>query len=91
MALMQQNPYGLVGTREAFLSPPELKPFGAESRYVSCLRAIAPDAQHEKMIVFWGGQVNQFVDANADACKGAAYQPFPELPRMLSQIKSKAK
>src|SRR5262249_15963100 len=34
IAYLQSNPFGLVGAREASLSPPELKAFGTESRYV---------------------------------------------------------
>jgi hypothetical protein len=33
------------------------------------------------MAIFFGGEVNQFVDAAQDGCKGVAYEPFPELER----------
>jgi hypothetical protein len=88
MTFLQTNPYGLVGAREAALSPLELKPFGNESRYVACLRVAGPDWRKEKMIVYYGGAINQFIDAN-DVCKSAAYQPFPELPAMFAQLRSK--
>jgi hypothetical protein len=88
MTFLQTNPFGLVGTREASLSPPELKPFGNESRYVACLRAAGPDWRKEKMIVYYGGAINQFVDAS-EQCNGAAYQPYPELPAMFAQLRSK--
>ena len=88
MTFLQVNPYGLVGAREAALSAPELKAFGLENRYVVCLRAAGPDWQKEKMVVYFGGAINQFVDAG-EQCKGAAYQPFPELPTMFAQLRSK--
>jgi hypothetical protein len=88
MAFLQNNPFGLVGTREASLSPPELKPFGNESRYVACLRITAPDWRKDKMVVYYGGAINQFVDAT-ELCNGAAYQPFPELPAMFAQLRSR--
>ena len=88
MAFLRNNPFNLVGAREAALSPPELKPFGNESRYVACLRAAAPDWRKEKMIVYYGGVINQFIDAT-DQCQSAAYQPFPELPAMFAQLRSK--
>ena len=88
MTFLQNSPFGLVGTREAALSPPELKPFGNESRYVACLRAAGPDWHKEKMVVYYGGAINQFVDA-PEACKSATYQPFPELPAMFAQLRSK--
>ena len=88
MTFLQTNPYGLVGAREASLSPPELKPFGNENRYVACLRAAGPDWRKEKMIVYYGGAINQFVDAT-ELCNAATYQPFPELPAMFAQLRSK--
>lgn len=64
----------------AAISPPVLKPFGADNRYVVCLR-LSGNKPGEKMAIFFGGQVNQFVDAAQDICKGAAYEAFPELER----------
>jgi hypothetical protein len=87
MAFLRINPFNLVGAREAAVSPPELKPFGNESRYVACLRVAAPDWRKEKMIVYYGGAINQFVDAT-ELCNSAAYQPFPELPAMFAQLRS---
>jgi hypothetical protein len=63
----------------ASISPPMLKPFGIDNRYVVCVR-LSGNKPGEKMAVFYGGQLNQFVDAG-DVCKGAAYEPFPELER----------
>ena len=88
MTVLRTNPFNLVGAREAALSPPELKPFGNESRYVACLRVAGPDWRKEKMIVYFGGAINQFVDAT-DLCKTAVYQPFPELPAMFAELRSK--
>lgn len=88
MAFLQNNPFGLVGTREAALSPPELKAFGNENRYVACLRVAGADWRKEKMVVYFGGAINQFVDAGAQ-CNGAAYQPYPELPALFAQLRSK--
>ena len=88
MTFLQVNPFGLVGTREAALSQPELKAFGNESRYVACLRVVGPDLRKDKMIVYFAGAINQFVDAG-ERCNGAAYQPFPELPTLFAQLRSK--
>lgn len=87
LTFLRTSPFGLVGAREASLSPPELKPFGNESRYVACLRVASPDWHKDKMIVYYGGAINQLVDAT-DVCNGAAYQPFPELPSMFAQLRS---
>jgi hypothetical protein len=64
----------------AAISPPMLKPFGSDNRYVVCVR-LSGNKPGEKMAIFFGGEVNQFVDAGQDGCKGAAYEPFPELER----------
>ena len=88
ISFLQNNPSGLIGAREAALSPPELKAFGNESRYVACVRVAGPDWRKDKMIVYFGGAINQFIDAG-EQCNGAAYQPFPELPAMYAQLRSK--
>jgi hypothetical protein len=64
----------------AAISPPVLKPFGTDNRYVVCVR-LSGNKPGEKMAIFFGGELNQFVDAVEDGCKGAAYEPFPELER----------
>jgi hypothetical protein len=89
MTFVQANAYGMAGAISAELSPPVLKPFGTDSRYVACVRAAGPNWRKEKMVVFYGGEINQFVDATEEACKDAAYTPFPELPAMLAQLKKK--
>ena len=89
VAFLLNNPFGLVGAREAALSAPELKAFGRDSRYVACLRVAGPDWRKEKMIVYFAGAINQFVDAASEQCGTAAYQPLPELPAMFAQLKSR--
>lgn len=91
MSFLQTDPTALIGVREAALSAPELRPFGTESRYVSCLRAHGPDWSKEKMIIFFAGAINQYVDATSDACAKAAYQPFPEIVTLLNQLGGKKK
>jgi len=97
MTFLQTNAVGMVGVTSAQLAPPTLKPFGSESRYVACLNAAGADDirrqnwHKEKMFVFYGGEINQFVDATDEGCKGAPYAPFPELPAMLAQLRSKQK
>ena len=88
ISFLQNNPFGLVGARDASLSAPELKAFGNDSRYVACLQVAGTDWRKDKMIVYFGGAINQFVDAG-EQCKGAAYQPYPELPAMFAVLRSK--
>jgi hypothetical protein len=71
--------------RDAYVTEPALKPVGNDSRYVVCLRYNARDGSghymgdKEKMIFYFAGRLNQFIDATKDYCGNAAYQPFPEL------------
>ena len=97
MTFLQTNASGIVGTASAQLAPPTLRQFGSESRYVVCLNASGTDDirreswHKEKMFVFYAGEINQYVDATEEGCKGAAFAPFPELTAMLAQIRSKTK
>jgi hypothetical protein len=96
MTFLQTNAADIAGAVSAQLSPPALRSFGTESRYVACLNADGTDYRKqnwhkEKMFVFFGGEINQFVDATEEGCKGAAFAPFPELLTMLAQIRSKQK
>jgi hypothetical protein len=91
MTFLRTNASGMVGATSAQLAPPALRQFGSESRYVACLNAASADWHKEKMFVFYGGEINQFIDATEESCKGAPYAPFPELPAMLAQLRSKQK
>jgi hypothetical protein len=74
--------------RGAQVSDPVLKPVGREPRYASCVRYQARDADKRytelqtRIAYFFGGRLNQLVDANAEQCAGAAYKPFPELEKL---------
>lgn len=75
--------------RDPFISEPALKPFGKESRYVVCVRYNDGQSPHEKVAVYYGGSLNQFINATPEQCGGAAYQPFPELLRLPQRRKGK--
>jgi hypothetical protein len=87
LTYVQAHPADLVNAREASASAPALAQFGTESRYFMCLRATAPDWRKEKMVIFFSGRMNQFVDADSEHCGAAQYQPFPELVTELSNLK----
>jgi len=90
LAYVQAHPGELVNTRDASISAPSLKAFGSmESRYFVCLQANAADSRKEKLVIFFSGRINQFIDAEGGQCSGAAYQPFPELLAELRQLKEK--
>ena len=87
LTYVRAHPAELLNTREASISAPALTQFGTESRYFICLRATSPDWRKEKMVIFFGGRMNQFVDADNQHCGAAQYQPFPELMTELSNLK----
>ncbi len=76
------------GIRGAFLAPPALRQLGRDSRYVVCVRYDAKETggryagSKDYAAIFYAGSLNQYVEATAETCGGAAYQPFPELERL---------
>lgn len=73
-----------VKIKDAFISEPTLKPVGGMTHYVSCVRFNPRNTEGqyqgntERMALFLGGRLNQFLPADGAACAGAAYQRFPE-------------
>jgi hypothetical protein len=73
--------------REAEIAEPVLRQVNSTDRYVVCLRYNAKDTDGRYMgvkdtvAIYLHGRFNQLVDAEmtGDTCKGAAYEPFPEL------------
>ena len=69
----------------AMISDPALRPVGSEQRYTVCVRYTAHgtaynlSANAERIAVFYGGHLNQLVEATKEQCGNAAYKPFPEL------------
>jgi hypothetical protein len=68
--------------RNAMISPPVLKPVGQNQHYVSCVLLNGRNQHKEKAVIYFNGNINQFVDATPDECGGVDYQPFPELAKL---------
>jgi hypothetical protein len=84
----EQNP---IGIRDAAISEPALRQLENVERYVSCLRyTTRSGTQHERMVYFIGGQINQFVKTTPEQCSWANYTPFPELERICFGDKCKS-
>jgi len=81
-----------VGVRDAFISAPALKQIGGVERYVSCVRYTAKDdtgnyaPPSERAVYFYAGEITQITDDAKELCRGAAYQPWPELTRMCKEV-----
>jgi hypothetical protein len=74
--------------RNASISDPALAPVDKEQRYIVCLRYTPRDATRqytgatERIGYFYGGHLNQLVEASQGQCSKAAYKPFPELEKL---------
>jgi len=71
----------------AFVSDPVLRPVGKEQLYTACVRytshGVTPGeiGNAVRIAYFYGGHLNQLVEASKDQCGNAAYKPFPELDK----------
>lgn len=71
--------------RDAFISEPVLVPVGSDQRYAACVRYNARDlarryvGSKDRIAYFYGGHLNQLVEATPEQCGKADYKPFPEL------------
>jgi hypothetical protein len=81
MRVYLDNP---VRVRDAYISEPMLRPVGGATHYVSCVRYNPRNTQGqyegntERVALFLGGRLNQFLPASPELCGGVAYQRFPE-------------
>ena len=74
--------------KDAFVSEPALTPVGKDQRYMACVRLNARGYHREylgskdRIAYFFGGHLNQLVDASKEQCGNAAYKPFPEAEKL---------
>ncbi len=80
--------------RDAYITEPALVPVGKDSRYAVCIRSNSRDyhrnypGSKDRIAYFYGGHLNQLVDATKEQCGNAAYKPYPELEKLcLSEHK----
>jgi hypothetical protein len=70
--------------RGARIAPPVLKPVGGDNpHYVVCLVFNGHSEIKNKMALFLGGEITQFVDSAPEQCGDAVYQPFTELEQAM--------
>jgi hypothetical protein len=65
--------------RGAMISEPALKSVGPTEHYVVCVQFNPRSLIKTKAAVYLSGKMTQFIDATAEQCANAAYQPFKEL------------
>jgi hypothetical protein len=77
-----------VGVRDAAVAEPTQHTVGGHSRYVSCLRFSARDADgnypkaRERAVIYVDGRLDRIIEKPGDICAGATYAPFPELEKL---------
>src|ERR1700729_3200009 len=69
--------------RNSMIGSPVLKQVGASEHYVVCVMLNGRNQHKEKVVIYLGTDINQFVDATPGQCADAAYQPFKELAALL--------
>ena len=69
--------------RLSLIGAPVLKPVGASEHYIVCVMLNGRNQHKEKVVIYLGAIINQFVDATPGQCANAAYQPFKELAALL--------
>jgi hypothetical protein len=85
------------GIREPFISEPALRPVqGTTSRPVVCVRFNPKDQSGrytgtvEMAAVYHKQNLMSFTTSAGDLCKGASYQPYPELSKLCVHINCQA-
>jgi hypothetical protein len=79
--------------RNAYISDPVLRTAGKNERYVVCVRSDSRNAYKEytggkdRIGIFFGGHLNQLIDATKEQCGNAVYKPFPELEHLCQAKK----
>ena len=79
--------------RAAYISDPVLRPAGKDERYTVCVRSESRNASRQytgskdRIAFFYGGHLNQLIDATKEQCGNAAYKPFPELEKLCQAKK----
>jgi hypothetical protein len=83
--------------RDTGISDPTLRTVGEDgSRYEVCVRFNPRKSKteyagmQERLAIFYGGNLAQFVKATPEQCGKAVYQPFPELEHLCVGNQCKA-
>jgi hypothetical protein len=69
--------------RGALISAPMLKPFGVNPHYLVCLRFNGRGERKDKVVVYLGPSISQYLDANPEQCGDAVFEPFKDLEDVM--------
>jgi hypothetical protein len=73
---------------DAYISDPILRKLDPAERYIVCIRSNSRNVAREytgskdRIAYFYGGHLNQLLDASKEQCGSVAYKPFPELEKL---------
>jgi hypothetical protein len=90
MTTMLDDP---TNVRSAYISDPILRAAGKDERYIVCVRSDSRNiykqyaGSKDRVGIFYGGHLNQLIDATKEQCGNAAYKPFPELEHLCQAKK----
>src|SRR5665213_4283308 len=78
---------------DAFISDPVLTQVGSDQRFTLCIRYNGRNMEgeyagsQERDAYFFGGHLNQLVEADKGQCAKVVYKPFPELEKLCQAAK----
>jgi len=90
MTTMLDDP---TNVRNAYISDPMLRAVVKDERYTVCVRSDSRNAykqyagSKDRVGIFYGGHLNQLIDATKEQCGNAVYKPFPELEHLCQAKK----
>lgn len=88
MAFMRTYLNDPSGIRGAYVSEPTRREIQGTDRFVSCVRYTAKKSggqyasSKDSLVLYRNGRLDHLIDNGREACKDAAYQPFPELEHL---------
>jgi len=74
--------------KDAYITEPFLAQASRDQRYAVCVRSNSRNFNREytgikdRIAYFYGGHLNQLIEATPEQCGKAAYQPWPELQKV---------
>jgi hypothetical protein len=69
--------------RGALIAAPMLMPIGDSQRYMVCVQFHGNGQVKNKVAIYFGGMISQFIDSTPEQCGAVAYTPFTELAAVL--------
>ena len=79
--------------RSAYITDPFIRSAGKEERYVVCVRSDSRNLSKQytgikdRIGFFYGGHLNQLIEATKEQCGNVAYKPFPDLEKLCQAKK----